>query len=77
MLHAATRSEEASVQAEECASRALASSSEDMEALDLRVRAMSDRLEMATVRATQMAVRPWDWLDRKGLSPKNVVLFQG
>lgn len=42
--------EEASVQAEECASRALSSASRAAEAMDLRVRTISDRLETATVR---------------------------
>lgn len=41
--------EEASVQAEECASRALSSASRAAEATDLRLRAMSDKLEAKTV----------------------------
>eukprot|EP00752_Nemacystus_decipiens_P003626 g3342.t2 len=45
--------EEASVQAEECASRALSSASRATEAVNLRVRALGEKLEATTVAVSQ------------------------
>lgn len=53
------RREEALVEAEECASRALSSTSRAVEATDLRLRAISERLDTATVSSYGRSLDIW------------------